>query len=178
MRQPLPPRIHAAVLAAALRLDAAGVRWCLAGSAGRALLGHAGRPRDVDVEVAVADADAAARALGVTLERTSGGGRSSLRGGTVLAGVEVDVTAGFAAAGPTLSLDPTPDDHVIAGPRAVLGGRPIPVQPPEEGIARAIVLGDWARLAKIAAGAGPGAPPPDAAQVARRLSSATSRASR
>ncbi|MGD9572094.1 MAG: hypothetical protein AB7V62_09435 [Thermoleophilia bacterium] len=178
MRQPLPPRIHAAVLAVAARLDAAGVRWCLGGSAGRALLGHAVRPRDVDVEVAVADAAAAGRALGVALRHSAGAGRSSLRGGTVLAGVEVDVTAGFAATGPELSLDPLPDDQLIAGPRAPLAGREILLAPPEEAVARALVLGDWDRLARIARGAGPGAAPLRADQVARRLSSATSRASR
>ncbi len=179
MPQPLPPRCHAALIAVAARLDAAGVRWVLAGSAGRALLGHRVRPRDIDVEVAVADAAAAEAALGVALSPSSGGGRSSRRGGTWVAGVEVDVTAGFAAEGPAWTLAADDDAQLAARHLVRLGDRTVPVAPVEEAVARALVLGDRAAVARVASQAAAGdAAPPRVSYVLRRLSSATSRATR
>lgn len=179
MPPPLPPRCHAALLVVAGRLDDAGVRWVLAGSAGRALLGHRVRPRDIDVEVAEADAGVAGVALGVGLRRATGRGRSSLRVLTEVAGVEVDVTAGLAVEGPAWRL--APDDDVQLGARvpARLGDRTIPVAPPEEALARAVVLGEWEAIRRTASQAAAGdAPPPRIGYVLRRLSSATSRATR
>lgn len=178
MPRPLPPRAHAALLAVATRLDAAAVRWVLAGSAGRALLGHEARPRDIDVEVASEDAAAAGAALGITLDRSSGRGRSSLRGGLWLAGVEVDVTAGLEVAGQALRLPCDDTAQLSARTVARLSGRSIPVAPVEEALARAIVLGEWDALTRLALTAGDEAPPMRADYLARRLSSATARATR
>ncbi len=180
MRQPLPPRAHAALVSVATRLDGAGVRWMLAGSAGRALLGHRVRPRDIDIEVVAADADAAGTALGVALVPASGRGRSSLRGRTWVAGVEVDLTAGLVVEGPGGRL--AADDAAQLGARTIaqLSDRTIAVAPVEESLARAIVLGEWDRVARIASGAaaGDGVAPPRADYVARRLRSVIARAAR
>jgi hypothetical protein len=178
--QPLPPRAHAALLAVACRLDAAGVRWLLAGSAGRALLGHRVRPADIDLEVAQADAAAAAAALGVSMKPASGRGRTSLRGGVRWAGVEVDVTAGLTVEGPAMRLAPDEAAQLSARTIARLSGRAIPVAPVEEAVARAIVLGEWDALAKLVPPGGSGGDPAPlrADYVARRLSSATARATR
>ena len=98
---PLPPRAIAALCAVADRLAAARVEWVLAGSAGRALAGHAARPRDIDLEVAEADAGARPPRLGAGAPaRESGAGRTSLRVHATLAGMEVDVSAGLAVEGP------------------------------------------------------------------------------
>lgn len=176
MPQPLPPRTHAALRAVALRLDGAGVRWVLAGSAGRWLLGHARRPRDIDVEVPAADAARAGAALGVALRPVAGAGRSSLRGAAVIAGVEVDLTAGLAVERRGRRLEPDPEVQMDLGVEVRLGDLTITVAPPEEALARAIVLCDGQALAKIVAGAGPGALPLRRDYLAARLSSAIDRA--
>ncbi len=173
---PPPPRVLAALCAAADRLDAAGVPWVLTGSAGRALLGAPVRPGDVDLEVAAADAGPAAAALGTAAAPASGGGRSSLRAATVLAGVEVDLSAGFTVEGPELRL---PDGFALMARWALpvpVAGRRIPVAPPEEALVRRLVQGDWPGLARLAAS--PGLPPPRADYVAERLRSASSTAAR
>lgn len=188
MPRTLPPRTLAALAAAAARLDAAGVPWLLAGSAGRALLGHPARPADIDIEIGPGAA-AVERALAVRFRRSRGAGRDSLRAATRLAGVEVDVTCDLAVEGPTHRLEP--DFALQRGwARPIgLGGRSIWIAPPEEGIARALVLSDWASLARIAGRAGGGHGGPAAAggggaaairpdYVALRLSSATERATR
>ena len=180
MPQPLPPRAHAALLAVACRLDAAGVRWLLAGSAGRALLGHRVRPADIDLEVPLPDAGAAGEALGLAMVAAAGRGRTSLRGSVSIAGIEVDVTAGLRVEGPHLVL--APDDHAqLSGcTLARLSDRPVRVAPVEEAMARALVLGDWAVLAKLLPPVGSDRDLPGLRgdYVARRLSSATTRATR
>ena len=181
MPRTLPPRTFAALAAAAARLDAAGVPWLLAGSAGRALMGYRVRPADIDIEVGPDGTTAAGRALGIALRRERGAGRDSLRGATRLAGVEIDVTCDLAVEGATHLLKP--DFALQRGwARPIgLGGRSIWTAPPEEGIARAIVLGDWRTLARIAGQAegAPGtAPAIRPGYVAERLSSATERAAR
>ena len=168
----LPPRVHAALAAVAARLDAEGLRWLLAGSAGRRLMGHSRRPRDLDVEVAGADAHRAAAALGIVLRPAAGGGRSSLRGSTTIAGVEVDLTAGLTVAHGGRRLEPAFGVQSDHGVEVRLDHRVIAVAPPEEALARAIVLRDRAALAKLVAGAGAGAPPLRRDYVAARLSSA------
>lgn len=178
MTPSLPPRALAALHAVARRLDAAGVRWVLAGSAGRALLGHRVRPADLDVEVAGEDARRAGAALGTTLRRASGRGRSSLRAGAAVGDVAIDVTADLVVEGPGGRLAPDLDAQSGAGLVARSGGLAIPLAPAEEALARAIVLGDWDALGRIAAqAAAGGAAPPDAAYLARRLSSARPTAS-
>lgn len=166
----LPPRTLAALIAVADRLDGAGVPWLLAGGAGRALLGASHRPADVDVEVAAEHGEPAARALGFTLARDSGGGVTSQRAGGTVAGVEVDLSAG-------LTLDGRLDaDWALQWAWAVpcrAAGRTILVSPVEEALARAIVRGNWPRIAKLAAGGGP-APRPG--YLARRLSAVSSSA--
>ncbi|WP_217914936.1 nucleotidyltransferase domain-containing protein [Miltoncostaea marina] len=174
----LPPRLLAALLAVAARLDAAGVEWLLAGSAGRALQGHARRPHDIDVEVPGRDAAAAGRALGAELRRDRGRGRDSLRARTMVAGVEVDVTCDLVVEGPTHRLEP---DFALqrAWSRPIgLAARSIRTAPPEEAVVRALVLGEWAALASAAGAGGADAPPPRAAYVAARLRSAASRPAR
>jgi len=158
------------------RLAAAGVPWVLTGGAGRALLGAPVRPGDVDLEVAGADADRAAAALGTTAAPASGGGRASLRAAARLAGVEVDLTAGFTLEGPDLRL---PDGFALMARwaiPAIAAGRRIPVAPPEEALVRRLVQGDGAGLARLAGV--PGLPPLRAAYVAERLRSASSTAAR
>lgn len=181
MRQPLPPRAHAALLAVALRLDAAGVRWMLAGSAGRALQGHRVRPRDIDIEVPHDDVADAGRALGVALVRAAGGGCSSLRAVTRIGGVEVDVTGGLVVEGPWWRLPASDVAQLSACTSAQLGDHTITLAPVEESIARALVLGDRDRVQRIASGAlagGPGVAAPRLDYVVRRLSSAIARAAR
>lgn len=170
---PLPPRAAAALVAVALRLDGAGVPWLLAGSAARALGGAAVRPGDLDVEVDGADADRAGAALGVALREEAGGGRRSLRGRAVLAGVEVDITAGLEVGGPGGRLAPDFGlQRAWAGGALVAGAR-VALAPAEEQVARALVAADWPALARIAAqAAAGGAPPPRAGYLARRLASA------
>lgn len=153
----------------ALRLDGAGVRWIVTGSTARRLLGAAREPRDLDLEVAVADAGAAAGALEIDLPAAEGGGVRSRRGGGVIGGVEVDVSAGVEVRGPG-GLLTRPDDGLRDGAVAcALGGRTVWCGAPEEGLVRALVSGDWARLEKIASGGGP---PPRLDYVSRRLAAA------
>ena len=174
----LPPRPLAALCAVADAL--AGARWLLSGSAGRALLGCPVRPRDIDLEVDPHDAVAVAAALGVELRPAQGGGRRSRRGRLARAGVEVDVTCGLAIDAPGGRLAP---DFALMWERAhpvVIAGRAIRAAPPEESVCRALVLGDWAGVARIA-GQVAGAPEAirlDAGYVSSRLSSARARAAR
>ena len=174
------PRQLAALCAVADTLSGSGVRWVLAGSAGRALLGCPVRPADIDIEVPPEQADTAARAFGLTAGESSGGGRRSRRGRAWRAGVEVDITSDLAIDGPALHL---PADFALQWERSHPGdacGRAIRVAPVEEAICRAIVLDDWSALAKVAAQAAGAAPaiPLRASYVALRLSSATEIAAR
>jgi len=176
----LPPRQLAALCAVADALAGAGARWVLAGSAGRALLGCPARPRDIDLEVDPRDADAAAAALGAELAAAGGGGRSSRRVLAVRAGVEVDLTCDLAIDGPGGRLAP---DFALQWERShpvTAGGRAIRVAPLEEGVCRAVVLGDWAGVARIAgqAARAPGGIRLSAAYVSERLSPATASATR
>ena len=175
-----PPRQLAAICAVADALGRAGVRWVLAGSAGRALLDCAVRPRDIDLELDPDGADAGAAALGAALAEAADGGRSSRRAAVRRAGVEVDLTSGFAAGGPGGRLAP---DFAMqwdwSHPVAVCG-RTVRVAPLEEGLCRAIVLGDWGGAARIAgqAATAPGGVRLSAAYVSARLAPACSRAAR
>lgn len=151
------------------RLDAAGVAWVLSGSASRRLLGAVREPRDLDVEVGAGDAGAAAAALGLELVPTSAGGVTSLRGACVLADVEVDVSAGLEARGPGGVLRRDGADLRDGAVPVLLGGRTVWCGAPEEGLVRALVTGDWARVGTIASGGGP---PPRLDYVVRRLAAA------
>jgi hypothetical protein len=165
----LPPRIAAALAELARRLGSADVEWMLAGSAARALAGATADPRDLDIEIAAGDADRAAAVLGCVLAVDQGHGWRSLRGRCVLDGVEVDVSAGVTVLGSEWGLEPD-EATVRAWSRSVaVGGYVITLAPPEEQIVRALVAGDWARIAKITGGGGP---PPRPAYVFRRLASA------
>lgn len=156
----------------AARLDAAGVRWVLTGSAGRRLLGGVREPRDLDLEVAVADVPATEAALGVRFAPQQGGGVRSLRAGCVMDGVEVDCSAGVVVEGPSGVLE-RPDAVLRDGVRMVpFGDRRVPCGAPEETIVRALLRGDWARLAKVAGDAGH---PPRLSYVSERLRSIASR---
>lgn len=166
----LPPRLQSALVAIAVRLDAAGVAWLLAGSAGRVLLGASRRPRDIDLEVPAAQADRAARALGLVAAAEQGHGWSSVRAVGRLAGVDVDVSADVGVAGPRWTL--AADDAAAAGWAipVTCGGRRILAAPPEEALVRAIIAEDWSRIAALAAQGGP-APRPD--YMSRRLAAAS-----
>jgi hypothetical protein len=176
----LSPRALAALCAVADALARARVRWLLTGSAGRALLGAPARPADIDLEVDARDAAAAAAALGVELSPAAGGGRRSLRASALRAGVEVDLTCDLTVEVPEGRLAP---DFALMWDRAhpvAAAGRAIRVAPLEEALCRAILLGDWAAVAKIAGAAGraPGGIRLDPGYVAARLSSATASATR
>jgi hypothetical protein len=151
----LPPRILAAVVAVAARLDAAGIPWLLGGSAGRAALGFRRRPRDVDVEVRAEQAAAAAAALGAALARADDGTRSAWRASTTLAGVEVDLSAGLTVERPGGRPPLAADfdlERAFARP-VLLAGRHVWVAPPEEPLAVAIAAGDWGRFVRALEGA-------------------------
>jgi hypothetical protein len=165
----LQPRLAAAVSEVARRLGAAGVDWVLSGSAARALAGADAIPNDLDLEIVPEDAHRAGAALGCTLGVDEGGAWSSLRGRCRIEGVEVDVSAAIAVIGPEWGLGP--DDALVrAWSRSVtVGGYPVVLAPVEEQLVRALVAGDWGRIAKIAAAGGP---PPRPAYVFRRLASA------
>jgi hypothetical protein len=165
----LPGPLLSALLAAAARLDAADVPWALAGSSARALLGSTRVPRDIDIEVAARDADRAGAALGCALVQEDTPTWSSVRGYCRIGDVEIDICAGVVVAGADWALEP--DDalaetwsHIVE-----VGGTTIRVAPPEELLVRAIVAGDWNRLAKLADGGGA---PPRPAYLFRRLASA------
>ena len=161
----------------ARRLDDAGVTWLLAGSAGRALVGYAAAPRDLDVEVDGAEVEAAASALGLSARRESGAGVSSLRAVGELAGVAVDLSADLEVAGPGGRLPPDFALQREASHALALGERTVRVAPVEEALARAIVLDDLDRVARIAAeGAGRARPALRPGYLARRLSAAASAA--
>jgi hypothetical protein len=165
----LPARLRPALAEIAARLEAADVAWALTGSAARMLIGASGDPRDIDIEVAVRDAERAAAALGCGLATDDGPAWSSLRGRCEILDVEIDLSAGVIVAGAEWVLEP---DEALAETWSrvtSVDGRMIRIAPPEEQLVRAIVAGDWVRIAKVAAGGGP---PPRPAYVFRRLASA------
>jgi hypothetical protein len=171
---PPPPRVLAALAAVADRLAAAGVPWLVTGSAGRALLGAPVRPGDVDLEVAAADVRRAAAALGMVAAPSAGGGGSSVRGATRVAGTEVDLSAAFVVEGRDLRLPDGFDLMLRWAVPAAAAGRRVLVAPPEEHLVRGLVQGDGAAVAHAVAGV----PPLRAAYVAERLRSASSTAAR
>jgi len=137
------------VRAVALRLDAAGVDWWLAGGAARLLRGDAARPRDVDVEVREDDTARAARVLGLPAPALAeGGGWRSLRSQGHIAGVAVDLSGGLAVTGPGGHLTgPQPPTRRARSTRPD-GGAPwpaVPLLPDGEALARAVVAGDTQR---------------------------------
>lgn len=169
---PLPPRLLAALVAVSARLDRAGVPFVVAGGAGRALLGCARRPGDLDLEVAGAHAGAAGEALGLVMRPASGRGRSGLRAAGSVAGVELDLTADLEVRGTGWVLAPGWEAQWAAAAAVAAGGRVVRAQPLGEQIARALVLGDAAALAKAAAG-WPGPLPETAPYLSARLASAS-----
>lgn len=132
-----------AIVAIDARFAATGVEWAIGGSAARALAGFAVSPRDLDLEVPTGSAQAASTALGVPLTMQSGGGRSSRRGTTHIAGVEVDLSAGLVIDG----LAPAALTEITT--IVVVGRRAIRAVTPEEQLCRAIVAGDEGRAARL-----------------------------
>jgi hypothetical protein len=148
--------VLSAVAAVAARLDATGIRWQLAGSAGQLLRGERVRPGDVDVEVHAHDAVGAARALGLPGPRyAAGGGWSSWRTGGLIAGVPVDLSGGLEVRGkPAASGAPAPGVLVAMDADTVpvrVGSGLVRVISPGEALARALVAGDAGRTAKARA---------------------------
>ena len=176
MTASLAPRPLTAVAALADLLGRDDLAWLLGGSAGRALLGYGVRPRDIDIEVAAGDAAGVARRLGTPLVPAGGAGRASRRATLWLAGVEVDVTCDLAVTGPSHHLPPDFALQREWSHGVVVCGRTVRVAPVEETIARAVVLGDWGRLARIASEVTAQAAPIRSDYVELRLSSATSSA--
>ena len=176
----MPPRQLAALCAVADSLARHGVRWVLAGSAGRALLGCPARPADIDIEVDPDDAQAAETALEVVLARDGGDGRRSHRARAARAGVEVDITSDLIVEGPGGRLAAVFARQWDWSHPVAICGRAIRVAPPEESLCRAIVLGDWDALARLAAQTACADPPVPlrATYVAERLASITARAAR
>ncbi len=180
MSPPPPPRQLAALCAVADALAGVGVRWVLAGSAGRALLGCPVRPRDIDLEVEPTGAHRAARALGAELAEALGGGRSSLRGHSERSGIALDITCDLEIDAPGGRL---PADFELQWKWSRPGpvcGRTIRVAPLEESLCRAIVLADWSHLARVGCEAARAEPPIRlaSAYVSERLSSARVSANR
>ena len=176
MTASLAPRPLAALAALADLLGRDGAAWLLGGSAGRALLGYRVRPRDVDIEIAPGDAEALARRLRAPLAAAAGGGRASRRATLWLAGVEVDVTCDLAVTGASHHLAPDYPLQREWSHEVTVCGRTVRVAPVEETIARAVVLGDWDRLARIVSEVTADATPIRPDYVELRLSSATSSA--
>lgn len=180
MPAPPPPRQLAALCAVADTLARARVRWVLAGSAGRVLLGFPARPRDIDIEVAPEHAEAAAAALGAALADEGGGGRRSRRAHAWRAGIEVDLTSDLVVEGRGGRLAADFARQWEWSHPVTVCGRVIRVGPLEESLCRAVVLGDWAAVARLAGqavGAEAGARL-SARYLAERLSSATASAAR
>ena len=151
-RDSLPPHLARALAEIARILERAGIPWLLAGSAMRALRGYALRPADLDLEVGEADAAAAARALGLPAPRRTGRAVTSLRAQGRRLGVEVDLSAAVAIAGPP----GLPADFAAQRARAdevACGGWRIPLAPLEEALARARAAGDGRRERRLLAGA-------------------------
>jgi hypothetical protein len=173
----LPPRALAALAAVAARLDAAGVEWLLAGSAGRALAGFRVRPGDLDIEATAAHARAAARALGLSIAHVSGAGRASWRAVGIVAGIGVDLSGDLSVDGPGGRLAPDLALQRAWASPATVAGRTVWVAPVEEAVARALVAADWALLGRLAREAAGGPPPAlRPAYVALRCSAAASAA--
>ena len=80
--------------------------------------------------------------------------------------------------GPTHALAPDFALQWAWAHRLTVCGREIRAAPVEETLARALVLGDWPRLARVAAEGAPAGAAIRPDYVARRLSAATSRATR
>lgn len=165
MGHAIPPKVQAALTAVALRLDRAGVRWLVAGSTARALMGFAVRPVDLDIEVATSDADLAASTLAVTLSGDEGGGWTSRRGATRIAGVNVDISAGVTAG----SLASDDETLFAASVPGRVGNRQILVLSVEEQLCRAMAAGAWDRVAKVTTGVPTGLQL-DLGKISRRLS--------
>ncbi len=108
-------------------------------------------------------------ALGCVLELDQRDGWSSLRGQCVLEGVEIDVSAGISVVGAEWGLEPDEQTARAWSRSASVGGYPVTLAPTEEQLVRALIVGDWARIAKISGGGGP---PPRPDYVFRRLASA------
>ena len=143
--------------AVAVRLDAAGIPWRLAGSTARLVRGMPVRPSDIDVEVAEPDGPRAARALGLPVPRQeSGGGWSSLRSQGAINGVPIDLSAGLTVTGPggTLTpIDASAGESVTVTEMAVPGiAKSVGIVHPGEALARAIVSGSDERRATALAG--------------------------
>jgi hypothetical protein len=168
---PISPSGQIALVELARALDGAGVRWLLAGSAGRALMGHEVTPEDLDVEVDGPAMAAAAAALGLVARPETGGGVSSLRAVGTIAGVEVDLSADISVEGPGGRLEPDFALQAEHAHPAEAGGRRVLVAPVEEALARAMVRDDLARVARIT-GEGGERPALRPAYLARRLSAA------
>lgn len=148
----LPPRTQTALTAVAQRLERVGARFLVAGGTGRALLGCTRRPGDVDLEVDEPDASRAAEALGLTLRRDSGGGRDGLRAEGALGGIGLDLTSSLRVEGPHGVLEPDWTAQIEGSRRVRVGDHVLWVAPPEEHLARAIVLGDWGAIRTCATG--------------------------
>lgn len=92
-----------------------------------------------------------------------------MRGRCVIDGIEVDLSAAVTVVGAEWGLEPD-EQAMRAWARAVtVGDDQVVLAPIEEQLVRALVAGDWLRIAKISRGGGP---PPRAAYVFRRLASA------
>ena len=138
------------------RLEAVGVEWLLAGSAGRRLLGFAGRPADLDLETTEGGAEAGAAALGLDVAWAREPGRSSLRAVGLVAGVPVDLSGDLRVEGPGGRLPSDFGGQRTWAEAAEAAGRRVFVAPPEETLARALVSADWTAVGRLAAAAPPG----------------------
>jgi hypothetical protein len=168
----LPPDLERALIALAARLDEVGVDWLVAGSTARALLGFGVTPRDLDIELDEGEVPRAAAAIGMDAGRSTDDRVSSVRANGRFAGHEVDLTGGLTLRGPAGTLEADFALLRLSARPVTIGGRTVSVASIEEQIARATMLADSERLARIAREA-PSGFVPDAAYLSARLAAAT-----
>lgn len=164
----LPPRLAAATAAVAARLAPTGADWWIASGCALRLQGGSNRPSDLDLECPEPHMDTVCAALGLTARRERGERIRSRHALGVLAGAELDVSAGLTVHGPGGVLPA--DDALVrewCAPRTV-GGHEVLCAPPEEALVRWLAAGYWHRIAALAAAA---PAPPRLDYVVRRLAS-------
>ncbi len=153
MPSALRPQYALALQTLAATLDDTLAEWLLAGSTARKLAGWDVEPDDLDVEVSPHGIEAAAEALGLPLRDDDTGAGHSLRAEGEISGVAVDLTANLEVSGPGGQLGPDFPLQRTWATSMEVGGRRIWLAPVEEGLARAMVTGDWSKLVALASGA-------------------------
>ncbi|MGI9538590.1 MAG: hypothetical protein ACR2N6_00400 [Miltoncostaeaceae bacterium] len=153
MSTALRPQHALALQTLAATLDDTLAEWLLAGSTARRIAGWDVEPDDIDVEVSPHGIEAAADACDLTLRDDDIGSGHSLRAEGEISGVAIDLTANLEVAGPGGHLGPDFPLQRTWSTSVEVGGRRIWLAPVEEGLARAMVTGDWAKVVALGTGA-------------------------